>query len=46
LIFEFASCNLHDQHSIADYISETLLAFWDLKTLRYSFNRNQYRPPT
>jgi hypothetical protein len=27
LIFEFASCDLHDQHSVADYIGETLLAF-------------------
>jgi hypothetical protein len=27
LIFEFASCDLHDQHGVADYIGEVLLAF-------------------
>jgi hypothetical protein len=27
LIFEFASCDLHDQHGVADYIGEALLAF-------------------
>jgi hypothetical protein len=26
LIFDFASCNLHDQHSIAHYIGETLFS--------------------
>jgi hypothetical protein len=27
LIFGFASCDLHDEHSVADYIGDTLLAF-------------------